>query len=235
MTEPAQIEEAAELAVPSFRQVAIGRWRAHLSSGHIRRINAVTLHGEQPENDVVQSRLADVCDLYREHGLRPRLRTTSMDTWIDPMIRRWSEAGEALVMTIDPEPAEVGASISIDAWLDWLASRAASSGRFDEAAASARRLDADNVVVTSTAGGGIIGAARAVSTGGLTGLFAIMVDPEHRRRGHARSMIDRLRGWAAERNQEVYLQVAVVNRPAITLYESMGFIERYRYRYRSPN
>ena len=138
-------------------------------------------------------------------------------------------------MTIDAQPAEVGASISIDAWLSWLAHRAVSSGRFDEAATSARSLHADNIVVTTTSAGEIVGAARAVSANGLTGLFDIMVDPVHRRQGHARSMIDRLRGWAAGRNEEVYLQVAAVNRPAITLYRAMGFVERYRYRYRSPD
>ena len=158
-----------------------------------------------------------------------------MDAWIDPVIARWTEAGEALVMTIDSQPSEVGSSISIDAWLAWLAPRSVSSGRFDEADSSARRLDADNVVVTVTVGNEIVGAARAVSTNGLTGLFDITVDPEHRRRGHARSMIDRLRGWAAQRNEQVYLQVAAVNCPAITLYESMGFVERYRYRYRTPD
>ena len=235
MTDNARIEIASELAVPSVRQVDIGRWRAHLSAGHIRRINAVNLHGERPEDDIVADRLAFVADLYRKAGLRPRLRTTSMDTWIDPMIERWTEAGDALVMTIEPQPADVGQTISIDAWLSWLAPRAASSGRFDEAAASARRLDPNNIVVTVSAGGDIVGAARAVSANGLTGLFDIMVDPAHRRRGHARSMIDRLRGWAAERGEGVYLQVAAVNRPAITLYRAMGFVERYRYRYRSPN
>lgn len=235
MIDNSQIEVAAELAVPSAKQVEIGRWRAHLSSGHIRRINAVTLHGERPDDPAVHDRLASVQDLYRNHGLRPRLRTTSMDVWIEPMIRSWTEAGEALVMTIEARAADVGASISIDGWLSWLAPRAVSSGRFDEAAASARRLRADNIVVTAAAGGDIVGMARAVSSNGLTGLFDIMVDPEHRRRGHARSMIDRLLGWAEERNEEVYLQVAAVNRPAITLYRTMGFVERYRYRYRSPD
>ncbi|HEY5650104.1 MAG TPA: GNAT family N-acetyltransferase [Acidimicrobiia bacterium] len=235
MTDHSQIEIAAELAVPAVAHVAIGGWRAHLSSGHIRRINAVNLHGDRPAEHIIHERLSLAQELYRSHGLRPRLRTTSMDAWIDPFVHRWSEAGEALVMTIEPKPAEVGTSVSIDAWLAWLAPRAVSSGRFDEAAASARRLDADNIVVTVNTGGRIIGAARAVSAGGLTGLFDIMVDPEHRRQGHARSMINRLRGWASEGNHEVYLQVAAVNRPAITLYESMGFVERYRYRYRSPD
>jgi ribosomal protein S18 acetylase RimI-like enzyme len=235
VTDNSQIEIAAERAVPSAHEMSIGGWRAHFSSGYIRRINSVTMHGERVTDDAASERLMMILDLYAERGLRPRLRVTTMDTWIDPMIRQWTEAGEALVMTVEPQRCEVGSTISIDEWITWLAPRAASSGRFDEASASARRLDADNIVATATEGGRIVGVARAVSTNGLTGLFDITVDPEHRRRGHARSMIDRLRGWAAQRNEQVYLQVAAVNRPAITLYESMGFVERYRYRYRSPD
>lgn len=235
MIDTEAIEVAAEWAVPSERQVEIGRWRAHLSSGHIRRINAVTLHGERPDESVVRDRIAFLQDLYRDCGLRPRLRTTSMDAWIDPMISKWSESGEALVMTVDSRPADVGSTISIEGWLEWMETRAISSGRFDEAAASARRLAADNVVVTVAVDGEIIAAARAVSTNGLTGLFDISVDPDHRRRGHARAMIERLRGWAADRNELVYLQVAAVNTPAIGLYRTEGFTERYRYRYRSPD
>lgn len=235
MIENEQIEIAAERAVPSARQMSIGRWRAHFSSGYIRRINSVAMHGERVSDDVAAERLMTILDVYAERGLRPRLRVTTMDGWIDPMLRRWTEAGEALVMTVESQRCEVGSTISIDDWISWLAPRAASSGRFEEAAASARRLPADNIVVTVTEGGEIVGVARAVSTAGLTGLFDIMVDPEHRRKGHARSMIDRLRGWAADRGEPVYLQVAAVNRPAITLYESMGFTERYSYRYRSPD
>jgi ribosomal protein S18 acetylase RimI-like enzyme len=230
-----EIEIAAEQAVPSARQIALGRWTAHLSSGHIRRINAVTLHGERLDDQLVLERLTKIQDIYRQHGLRPRVRTTSMDHWIDPLIEGWTEAGEAVVMSIEPEPGDIGETISIDQWLTWLRPRAVSTGRFEEAASSARRLDADNVVVTARVDGQIIGAARAVSTNGLTGLFDITVDPEHRRRGHARSMIDRLRGWAAERQEPVYLQVASVNMPAIALYESEGFVQRYHYRYRSPD
>jgi ribosomal protein S18 acetylase RimI-like enzyme len=231
----AAIEIAAEQAVPSEDQITIGMWRAHFSSGHIRRINSMSLHGERIDEEAAAVRLAVFQRLYRERGLKPRLRTTSMDQWICPLIRGWSEAGEALVMTSEPATADVGATISIEQWLDWLRPRAGAAGRFAEASSSARRLTADNVIVTTSVGNQIVGAARAVSTGGLTGLFDITVDPEHRRRGHARSMIRRLQGWAADRNEPVYLQVAVVNVQAIALYESDGFTERYRYRYRSPD
>lgn len=235
MIDNGQIEIAAEYAVPSERQMSIGRWRAHFSSGYIRRINSVAMHGERVSDDAATERLMTILDVYAERGLRPRLRVTTMDAWIDPMIRRWTEAGEALVMTVEPQRCKVGSTISIDGWISWLAPRAVESGRFEEAAASARMLRADNIVVTATEGGKIVGVGRAVSTNGLTGLFDIMVDPEHRRQGHARSMINRLRGWASGRDEEVYLQVAAVNRPAITLYRAMGFVERYRYRYRSPD
>ena len=235
MIDNAAIEVAAEQAVPSEEQISLGKWRAHFSSGHIRRINSVSLHGERIDEDEALRRLAAVQRLYRERGLRPRIRTTSMDGWIDPLIHGWSEAGEALEMTSQPAPADVGATISIDQWLDWLSPRAVAAGRFEEASSSARRLTADNVIVTTSVGNQIVGTGRAVSTGGLTGLFDITVDPEHRRRGHARSMIRRLKGWAAERKEAVYLQVAIVNTGAIALYRSDGFTESYRYRYRSPD
>lgn len=235
MIDNAAIEIAAEQAVPSEEQISLGQWRAHFSSGHIRRINSVSLHGERIDEDDALSRLAAVQRLYRERGLRPRIRTTSMDQWIDPLIRDWSEAGEALVMTSEPAAADVGATISIEQWLAWLGPRAVAEGRFEEASSSARRLTADNAIVTTSVGNQTVGTARAVSTGGLTGLFDITVDPEHRRRGHATSMIRRLKGWAADRNEPVYLQVAIVNTGAIALYRSEGFTERYRYRYRSPD
>jgi ribosomal protein S18 acetylase RimI-like enzyme len=229
------IEIAAEAAVPSEYQVSLGRWRAHLSSGHVRRINAVSLHGEQLDDARAIERLSMVLDLYLEHGLRPRIRTTSMDRWIDPLITRWSESGESIVMVAETRPAAVGGTISIDEWLAWLAPRAMSQPRFAEAAASVRRLEADNVIVTMSHEGQTVGAGRAVSANGVTGLFDITVDPEHRRRGHARAMTRQLMGWAHARAESVYLQVAEVNRPAIALYESEGFTERYRYRYRSPD
>lgn len=232
----AAIEVAAEAAVPSKSSMPIGgRWRAHFSSGHIRRINSVAMHGERVTEDVAVARLHIVLDVYAERGLRPRLRVTTMDSWIEPLISRWSEAGEALVMTAAPAPGDLGETISVTDWLGWLAPRASSPGRLEEAASSARCLTSDHVIVTASSNGEVIGAARAVSTNGMTGLFDITVDAEHRRRGHARSMMHRLMGWAENRSEPVYLQVAAVNRPAITLYESMGFVERYRYRYRSPD
>jgi ribosomal protein S18 acetylase RimI-like enzyme len=123
-------------------------------------------------------------------------------------------------------------TLTLPDWLAWLSPRAALPERFAEAAESARRIDVDNVVVFSTEGRHIVGAGRAVSTDGLTGLYDISVDTDARRRGHGRSLLKRLMAWAAERSEDVYLEVGALNSAAIELYAGEGFVERYRYRYR---
>lgn len=157
-----------------------------------------------------------------------------MDEWISPFIADWSESGETLVMTAEATAGAVGPVASIEEWLAWLQPRAALQARFVEAATSARKLPADNVVVFATEGLDIVGAGRGVSVDGLTGLYDITVDPGHRRRGLGRELVRRLSAWAAERSDVLYLQVAAVNTAAIELYETEGFVESYRYRYRRP-
>jgi ribosomal protein S18 acetylase RimI-like enzyme len=74
----------------------------------------------------------------------------------------------------------------------------------------------------------------AVLTGDHVGIFDVAVHPERRRRGLATRVVDALTSWGAELGASVaYLQVETGNLPAAALYERMGFVERYRYWYRS--
>ncbi len=232
MIDDLRIERASEQAVPSAGVERLGAWRAHLSDGYVRRLNSVALHGERPGGAETERRLDVIDRLYRERSLRPAIRQTTMDGWLDEHLSGWTETGDTIVMAARGSTGDVGPTCSVEDWLAWLSPRASLPARFAEAAASARRLDADNVVLFSTEGRHIVGAGRAVSTEGMTGLFDISVDSDVRRRGHGRSLLRRLMAWAAERGEEVYLQVGAVNEPALQLYRSEGFVERYRYRYR---
>lgn len=63
----------------------------------------------------------------------------------------------------------------------------------------------------------------------------LMVAPEFRRRGLAAAMMNELIRWAADRGaEELYFQVLQDNRPAIALYERLGFeiVARHHYRVR---
>lgn len=72
-----------------------------------------------------------------------------------------------------------------------------------------------------------------VVAGGGLGIYEIGTDSVFRRRGHARQLLLHLLRWGASQGaQYAYLQVLADNRPALQLYESMGFRDRYSYWYR---
>jgi GNAT superfamily N-acetyltransferase len=81
---------------------------------------------------------------------------------------------------------------------------------------------------------------RAVAIGfavldrGWTGVFGMGTRPEARRRGAATAVLHRLAEWAVERDApRLYLQVEESNSPALALYTRAGFVETYRYHYRT--
>jgi GNAT superfamily N-acetyltransferase len=67
----------------------------------------------------------------------------------------------------------------------------------------------------------------------LVGLFDIVTDPDARRHGHARALVESLLGWAASRGaHNAYLQVVNTNEPGRALWQQLGFGDLYHYWYR---
>lgn len=233
--DPLRIDLMAERSIPSRSAVRIGSWTAHVGDGHVRRINSVALHGEEPGPDEIVARLETIQVVYSEAGLRPMIRQTSLDPWIEEHIRFWTMSGESVAMVADPAPGHVGDTHHIEDWVGWIGRLSNDTGRRREAVASVRKLRESNVVVFEEVEGRRVGSGRAVSVDGYCGLFDIQVLAEHRRKGLGRRITRRLMAWAAADDAHtVYLQVAAVNMPARELYGSLGFAESYRYRYRRP-
>lgn len=108
--------------------------------------------------------------------------------------------------------------------------------------------DADTVKKLARILGGIPGetvfayvneAERIVACGlgvldrGYLGCFDIVVDAAYRKQGYGRRIMEGLLSAGQRRGAHTaYLQVVVGNRPAETLYDSLGFEETYRYWYR---
>jgi ribosomal protein S18 acetylase RimI-like enzyme len=68
---------------------------------------------------------------------------------------------------------------------------------------------------------------------GPLGLFDIVSDPQRRRAGHGRRVVEGLMAWGRGRGAAcAYLQVVATNARAIALYQSLGFREAYRHHYR---
>lgn len=70
----------------------------------------------------------------------------------------------------------------------------------------------------------------AVDHDDLVGLFCLAVDPARRRSGLGTAMVRAL--LAGAQAGTAYLQVEEDNRPAVGLYERLGFVEAYRYCHR---
>ena len=81
--------------------------------------------------------------------------------------------------------------------------------------------------------GKTIACGMCVEERGYAGLYDIVVDPAHRRRGLACMLCKSLLIEAAENGANAfYLQVVANNAPAIALYEKLGFAPGYSYHYR---
>jgi ribosomal protein S18 acetylase RimI-like enzyme len=90
--------------------------------------------------------------------------------------------------------------------------------------------------VLTTDGVDDVAAGLAVADGAWLGLFELVVGPEWRHRGHGREITRSLLAWGMSHGARcAFLQVVASNRPAITLYESLGFQHAYDYWYlRAP-
>ncbi|MBY8998612.1 MAG: GNAT family N-acetyltransferase [Candidatus Thorarchaeota archaeon] len=81
--------------------------------------------------------------------------------------------------------------------------------------------------------GNIAGVGLGVVEGDWLGLFSIRTLPDYQRRGVAWSMNCALALWGEDHGaKQAFLQIEAENKPALELYESMGFKTMYTYWYR---
>ncbi|MBD3235976.1 MAG: GNAT family N-acetyltransferase [Candidatus Eisenbacteria bacterium] len=240
-----RIEEAALRAWPAAVQILLDGWVVRISEGYTGRANSVTpLYAAQMPPD---SKIEPCERLYAEHGLPCRFRMTTAvpDPHLDALLARrgYARVAPTAVLTrevterdaVPNDPGEIRERSLVD-WLD-LFSRLkqappldhARHGRILAAVPGAMRL-----VVRSGAGRDVA-CGMAVLGEALLGLFDLVTDPAHRRRGHARALAADLLAWGARRGARLaYLQVMRDNAPALRLYEKLGFREAYGYWYRVP-
>jgi ribosomal protein S18 acetylase RimI-like enzyme len=78
-----------------------------------------------------------------------------------------------------------------------------------------------------------LGCGLGVSHAGYLGIFDIVIDPDHRRRGLGIALMNALLSWGQEQGVDnAYLQVMRDNELAMRLYKKLGFQEIYQYWYR---
>lgn len=259
MTSPATVRLLEELSInawPALQTTHDDGWVIRMADGHTRRANSVQLlyaaTGDDPDAKIARCEAA-----YHTHGLPSAFKLTSpasADPTNDPLedllaARGYERNGESSVQTLDlaqqketeaSGQANTSAILTIDmgampvAWLDAVVqfgllvpARQTTLSRM-----LANLLPSHGFAILTDAGNPVAVGLGVVERGHL-GLFDVGVDPQQRRQGFGRDLINRMLAWGhAQGAHTAYLQVMEGNAPALALYAQLGFREQYRYWYR---
>jgi ribosomal protein S18 acetylase RimI-like enzyme len=241
VTTSRRIEEAALRAWPAAQQLLFEGWVARLSDGYTKRANSASLLYPTPDS-LSEMTLSRIEALYQSQQLPVIFRLLSFSTPSDLdrrlADRAYREADGTLVMTsslspvpeLDPHVRELDVEQGIEAH--------ARMNDLSETILPGHRRILERIPSGLSFVGlfhedELVACGLTVTDGELVGLFDIVTDPAHRRKGHGGRLVRGMLAQAAAQGaSSAYLQVVMTNSPAIALYESLGFSEAYRYAYR---
>ena len=242
----ASAEEACLNAWPALKEIFYDGWLIRLANGETRRTNSVNVIGSGTR--ALDEKIGHCERIYAAHGQPTYFRIRSND---DPVLEdvleargfRAEDETRTLYMDFDLTPPETSPrTIEIMEGRpseEWLNAHERFSGRPPPKDDTRRRL-LDLVALpvafaaTRDEKGKIVSVAYGALHDKLVSLQWVATDPARRREGLSRATLSDLLMWAEKRGAEgACLQVLAANRPAVKLYESMGFErELYRYHYR---
>ena len=237
----AQIERAASRAWPARETLRYDGWMLRYGEGFSRRINSVA--ATESSTRPLDNKLGRCRRWYAERGLPLLFRIApAVEADLDASLgeRGFTGEGHTVVMaqSVVPsgrQPPEVGIGESPSD--RWIAAELDLAGVGPVKAAGwlavMKRLPHPAGFALLRSGDAPVAAGVGVVVDGWLGVFEVVVDPDRRRRGHGRLLMEALHAWGGERGAErSFLQVLVENRAAIGLYGSLGYEEAYRYWYR---
>lgn len=228
-------------AWPAAQQLLFDGWVARLSDGYTKRANSALMLYPQAESFSSET-IERIEWLYRSQSLPVIFRLlsfTTPDGFADELASRgYRSADPTIVMarTLDSslDIEQTAREMNLETWiaahasmnglsLSILPSHRAILDRIPGTLACAGLFEGDNLTACEL----------SVVDGSLTGLFDIVTDPNHRRKGYGAQLVRAMLAGAARAGSSVaYLQVVAANAPAISLYRSLGFDAVYSYEYR---
>jgi ribosomal protein S18 acetylase RimI-like enzyme len=242
----ASAEEACLNAWPALKEIFYDGWLIRLANGETRRTNSVNVIGSGTR--ALQEKIGHCERIYAAHGQPTYFRIRSND---DPALEdvleargfRAEDETRTLYMDFDLTPPEISPrAIEIAEGApneEWLKAHERFCGRPPPKDDTRRRLlDLVALPIAFAAArderGKIVSVAYGALHDRLVSLQWVATDPARRREGLSRAVLSDLLMWAERHGAEgACLQVLATNRPAVKLYESIGFErELYRYHYR---
>lgn len=240
-----RFEAAGFRAWPAAAVHYDGTWLVRLTAGHpAKRLNSVN---PLDPNDVgnLDERIGRAARRFDAYG-RPLVFRMSplsgqvLSRHLDE--QGWEAFSESLVMRLPLEQADVENAMDQIPLKDIARFIGAAMKVHDTPAALRPGLSEIIGAIRAEAGlfvledqGQALSTAICVHDHDLAGLFEIATAAVEQGKGHGRRLIRSALKWARLRGaRQAWLQVEASNEAARHVYESLGFVEIYRYHYRRP-
>ncbi|MFT0804118.1 GNAT family N-acetyltransferase [Bacillus swezeyi] len=239
------IEKLAVNAWPSYIQQVVGQWKVRATFGVTKRANSVHAIGSIPKN---QNWLQIIEQFYKEKSISPCFYISEISPMeLDRLLeaKGYKKLDEFLVMTascssilknVDLENRFTINSTSevVDKWIDdFISLEGFPPQRYQAYSYIFSAIKFKKNFVSIYEEGKIVGLGTVVVEQGWGCISNIVVDQNHRRKGIAAQLIRHLSEWAyVNKAHHIYLQVLKENKPAIGLYNKLGFIPISKNHYR---
>lgn len=235
-------EELSMNAHPALKTLLYDGWILRFSNGYTKRANSV--------NPIYTSSLpiekkVTVCeDMYTRQGLPTVFKITdATPTAFDNYLQsqNYEIVTPTYLLTNDSLPSGTDSSnVTVFQGINpiWRDHCFRLNGLIDTqkaatAAVMMANMQNDIVCAQMEADGKIIACGLCVMERGYAGLYDIVVDPKYRQKGCGTGLCRSLLSEAAKQGAKTaYLQVTADNKPAVALYEKLGYQHCYQYWYR---
>ncbi len=246
------LDELAGRATAPALIEPLGGWQIRLTPGApFRRANSVLPNGDVPDGTTLDEAIAAVEEFYTAEDRPARFhvseaaRPPDLDAALEA---RGYEIEAPVVVMAAGATIVLGRTSGEGRLTDERGRRAwerANSSLHGDTPRARQRVIAygralNSLNVASTGAVAPAGPGQAVSIGfavadqGWTGIFGMGTRGEARRQGAATAVLHTLARWAVDHDAaRLYLQVEEDNGGARAMYERAGFVEAYRYHYRT--
>jgi GNAT superfamily N-acetyltransferase len=236
----ADLEPVADDAWPARERQRLGDWRLNAADGWSMRTSACWPLGEPGQE--IEAAITAVEAFYAARSLPPRFKLADGATQPVDLAERLARRGygpckETLVMT-GPACGAADSGVVLTAAPDpafeavFIASAGGNVADARERLSTLARIPAPARFARLDRDGRPAAIGAVAVSGDWAGVFGMRTDPEHRRQGLARRVLEAMLQAARSLGAtQAYLQVEADNSAAIALYRGLGFETAYLYRY----
>ena len=237
------IEELSMNAWPAMQTLHYDGWVLRYADGYTKRANSVyPLYPSEIDGD---EKIAFCESFYRDRNLPAVFKLThaslpvGLDARLETLGYHVESPTSVQLLDLSREKYEIPADIDLasedtEAWHTAFARmNNVETNRRTTHENILRAITPEKCYASINVDGQILGCGLGVLQAGYLGIFDIVIDPDQRGKGHGIRLMHALLAWGQRHGAHIaYLQVMCDNKPALRLYEKLGFEEEYQYWYR---